>query len=86
MELINVKPEDLYSIIDKAIQTALNKQNEKSSSALLTREATAKRLGVDLSTLWRWDKSGYLKPIRIGRTIYYKVSDLEARERGEITL
>lgn len=86
MESINVKPEDLYNMIHKAVQNALNKQNEKSSSALLTREATAKRLGVDLSTLWRWDKSGYLKAIRIGRTIYYKVSDIEARERGEITL
>lgn len=42
----------------------------------LTTPETAKRLGVDETTLWRWDKSGYLKKIRIGGKVRYRESDV----------
>lgn len=42
----------------------------------LTAKETAKKLGVDLSTLWRWDKSGYLKKIKVGNTVRYRQSDV----------
>lgn len=71
-------------MLQKAVETAMSKQKENTSNVLLKRESTAARLGVDLSTLWRWDRSGYLKPVRIGRSVYYRLSDIEARERGEI--
>lgn len=71
-------------MLKKAVETAISKQKENTSNVLLKRESTAARLGVDLSTLWRWDRSGYLKPVRIGRSVYYRLSDIEARERGEI--
>jgi len=70
-------------MVQKAVETAMNKQKENTSNVLLKRESTAERLGVNLSTLWRWDQSGYLRPIRIGRSVYYRLSDIEARERGE---
>ena len=71
-------------MLQKAVETAMSKQKGNTSNVLLKRESTAARLGVDLSTLWRWDRSGYLKPVRIGRSVYYRLSDIEARERGEI--
>ena len=71
-------------MLQKAVETAISKQKENTSNVHLKRESTAARLGVDLSTLWRWDRSGYLKPVRIGRSVYYRLSDIEARERGEI--
>lgn len=80
---INLETGDLYNMIQEAVEDALKKQSARSASTLLTREATAKRLGVDVSTLWRWDRSGYLKPVRIGRAVHYRLSDIEARERGE---
>ena len=42
----------------------------------LTAKETAGKLGVDLSTLWRWDKSGYLKKIKVGNTVRYRQSDV----------
>lgn len=42
----------------------------------LTAKETADKLGVDLSTLWRWHKSGYLKKIKIGNAIRYRQSDV----------
>lgn len=42
----------------------------------LTAQETAEKLGVDTSTLWRWDKTGYLKKIKVGRKIQYRESDV----------
>lgn len=33
--------------------------------------------GVDRSTLWRWAKSGYLVPVKVGAKSFYRMSDLE---------
>ena len=83
MNSINLETGDLYNMIHEAVEDALKKQSARSASTLLTRESTAKRLGVDVSTLWRWDRAGYLKSVRIGRAVHYRLSDIEARERGE---
>lgn len=42
----------------------------------LTAQETADKLGVDVSTLWRWNKSGYLKKIKVGNKIRYRESDV----------
>ena len=42
----------------------------------LTAQETADKLGVDMSTLWRWDKSGYLRKIKVGNKIRYRESDV----------
>lgn len=84
MELQQMTSIQFEEMLQKAVEIAISKQKENTSNVLLKRESTAARLGVDLSTLWRWDRSGYLKPVRIGRSVYYRLSDIEARERGEI--
>lgn len=50
----------------------------------LTAQETAEKLGVDVSTLWRWDKSGYLKKIKVGRKIQYRESDVLKLMEGGI--
>lgn len=42
----------------------------------LTAQETADKLGVDVSTLWRWDKTGYLKKIKLGNKTRYRESDV----------
>lgn len=39
-------------------------------------------LSVDLSTLWRWNKKGYLKTIEFGGGRRYKMSDVKAILNG----
>lgn len=39
-------------------------------------------LNVDLTTLWRWNKKGYLKTIEFGGGRRYKMSDVKALMNG----
>ena len=41
-------------------------------------EARAVLGGPDPSTLWRWEKAGYLTPVRIGGKVFYRRSDIDA--------
>lgn len=48
------------------------------SDRLVTIEQAAGLLGVNRSTLWKWDKKGYLKSIQIGNKRRYRLSDVNA--------
>lgn len=54
------------------------KQSEpvQKEETYLTANETADKLGVNLSTLWRWDRSDYLKKIKVGKKIIYRESDV----------
>lgn len=42
-----------------------------------TAKQVSEILGVDLSTLWRWEKKGYLVPSNVGGKRRYKMSDVK---------
>lgn len=52
---------------------------------LVPKEVARKRLlgGVDPSTLWRWEKAGYLAPVRIGTKVYYRRGDISRLVDGK---
>ena len=73
--------------LELAVQNFVDKllvQRENKPETYLTAEETAKRLGVDRSTLWRWNKEGYLLAIKIGSKVRYKLSDVERLQKGEV--
>lgn len=71
--------------IEQAVMMALAKYEEHRNAVLITRDEVAARLHVNLSTLWRWEKAGYLRPkSRIGGKLYYELEKVVAIERGEI--
>lgn len=43
----------------------------------LTRVEAARLLNITKETLWRWAKSGYLKPVKIGAKVLYRASDID---------
>src|SRR5210317_1442452 len=73
--------EELQEILLKPILGRIEKietEYEKSNiDPVLTREQTAKRFNVDLSTLHRWTQQGKIKAHAIGNRIYYKDSSIE---------
>lgn len=48
----------------------------------LTAQEAADKLGVNDSTLWRWNKSGYLKRIKVGNAVRYRESDVLSLMEG----
>ena len=73
--------EELQEILLKPILGRIEKietEFEKSNTDLVfTREQTAKRFNVDLSTLHRWTKEGKISAHAIGARIYYKESSIQ---------
>lgn len=53
------------------------------SNNLIDAKQVSKMLNVDMSTLWRWEKKGYLKALRIGGKRKYKLSDVKLLIEGE---
>ena len=49
----------------------------------LTADEVAAKLKVTKVTLWRWEKSGYLVPCKVGRKPFYLQSQVERLLRKE---
>lgn len=58
--------------LEREAQAAVAKEDEK-----LTPREVAARYHVSLPTLWRWARQGYLKPLKLGKRSFYKVSEIE---------
>ena len=52
-------------------QKSLNEE-----AATLTPDEVAARLNVTKVTLWRWQRLGYLTPVKVGRKTLYRQSDI----------
>ena len=75
----------IISIVESAVEKAIAAYLAPNKQVLVSRKAAAIRLGVDVSTLWRWDKSGYL-PVTVRRVkfVYYSKEAIRSLESGEI--
>lgn len=73
--------------LEEAFRTILSEllaeRAAESQEMKIPRRDVARRLGVDPSTLWRWNKSGYHKPVRQGRKVFYRESDVIDLEEGQ---
>lgn len=74
----------IRTVVEKAVQTALATYLPPKEDVLLSRKATAERLHCHVSTLWRYEKNSYLVPLRRGGAVFYRSSDIERIERGEM--
>ena len=55
------------------------RRDRQAGDHLIQKEEARRMLGgPDPSTLWRWEKVGYLKPVRIGVKVFYRRSDIDA--------
>lgn len=74
--------EDLENSFRTIVTEILGQVETARAESRLSIKQVSKRLGVDPSTLWRWERDGYLIPTRIGRKVLYKESDIIAVEEG----
>lgn len=75
-----VNAQDLKNAIDASIQQAIQELNEDVSKSnndnLVPLKEVAETLNVSRCTLNRWNKDGYLTPIKIGRKVFYRQNDI----------
>lgn len=78
---INIKIGDLMEANKKLIEdvrSSLEKQiREENEEKYLSPDEVCKLLNVSKPTLWRWEKIEYLIPIRVGKKVRYKLSEVE---------
>ena len=81
IQITQLSPEGLKDLIKELLRSELDNLKEQitksKSEVLYTREETAGRFKIDLSTLHRWTKSGKIIPHAIGARIYYKESSIQ---------
>lgn len=83
---ITVTPADLQefasSIVEKMMDELSIARAEKDEQ-YLTPDETAAKLGVSKNSLWRWNKIGYLRHVKVGRKSLYLLSEVEKLLRGD---
>lgn len=67
--------EDLEAAIRKIVNDPRETSNDGVEEHLSIKDVIS-RLDVSRTTLWRWEKSGYLTPVRVGNKVRYKASDI----------
>lgn len=69
-------------IIDKVRDEFVSEEDHKNQNTFITGIAAGKILGKTRSTLWRWEQTGYLIPVRLGKTLKYRLSDVLKVKEG----
>ena len=74
----SVTGKDLQEFGENLIRKAVEQLAPQKEEKYLKIAEVATMLQVDRSTLYRWEKDNYLKPVRVGGKPRYKLLDVEA--------
>lgn len=78
MEDNKMTNDDWKQFIERAIANAFAMQLSVKREFMIPKARACELLAKDPSTLYRWEKSGYLVPaVRRGRSVWYSSRDLE---------
>ena len=86
------KPETVFILTASDLEEAFRRiaaqleaeREKEQKGAKLSRKAVSERLGKDMSTLWRWNKCGYLKAHHAGASVFYWEADVRKIENDEL--
>jgi hypothetical protein len=77
---LEVTGEDLLNFSNDLINRAKNELSAEIAEArkekYLTKEEVKEICGVCDATLWHWNKKNYLKTIKVGNKVRYRMSDV----------
>lgn len=79
--IVELSIDDLRSVVGDVLREERQKATEEARKGntpdILSRREVCKLLNVGFSTLWRWEKTGYLIPVKAGRKVYYLKKDVD---------
>ena len=59
------------------MQAASNSLFPEKDSSLISKKEALEGFNVSHTTLWKWQQHGYLTPIKVGKRVYYRRTDIE---------
>ncbi|WP_010665654.1 helix-turn-helix transcriptional regulator [Marinilabilia salmonicolor] len=76
---IPVTPKDLQEFATSVAKSVLaNYQpKDKDEEELLTVDEAMALLKISRTALWRWEQKEFLKPVKLGRFVRYRKSDID---------
>jgi predicted DNA-binding transcriptional regulator AlpA len=81
---IPVSPKDLQDFAASVAKSVIeNYQPKKEGEDLFTVDEAMSHLKVSRTALWRWEQKGILKPVKLGRFVRYRKSDIDNMIKGE---
>lgn len=85
--VVSIKVGDLIEANTLLVENARAQLEQKiadaSAETYLSKEKVCEMLDVSTTTLWRWEKAGYLVPVAFGGQKRYKKSDVQRIIEGE---
>ena len=85
--ILAVRADDLVEantrLIDQVRADLEKELAERNTATLMTREMVLEQLNVSTTTLWRWEKRGYLVPVEVGGQRRYKSTDIKRIMEGD---
>ena len=81
--LLMMNESDLEKVFERLFTAYFDKmtrerESEKHDEVLLSETEVQKMLNVTHATLWRWNNTGYLHNVKIGRRCLWRKSDIDA--------
>lgn len=72
-----IDADSLQRILKSVIGETLAELRSQDRETYLSSDEVMALLKVSKATLWRWERKGYLVPVRFGRKVLYKESDIK---------
>ena len=79
---VTVKLDDLRTILKEVAGSAAATQQEPPAEEFLSRKEVVAGLRIDSSTLWCWEKTGYIRSYPFGGRKRYRREEVEAIRTG----
>lgn len=77
-DLLEANEELVRRVRTEAEREQARRDRQAGDHLIRKEEARGMLGGPDPSTLWRWEKAGYLTPVKIGTKVFYRQSDIAA--------
>lgn len=80
--IIQVRGEDLLKFTEDVMERAAKNErkrieNEREREILIPKDKVMSMLDVCSTTLWNWEKDSYLVPVKAGRKVMYRKTDID---------
>ena len=70
------------ALVERAAAKARAEIERQSDAEYIPKKEALDLLGVCDATLWHWARSGYLVPIKLGRKVFYRRTDIQRIMQG----